>query len=311
MSIEIRHIQAFLAVATELHFGRAADRLSVAQPALSRTIQNLEEILGVQLLERTTRTVRLTEAGKTFQEHGSRVMHQLSQAVHLTRRTPSGEAGTVSVGYVDLLLTSPISEIMFRYRRQFSDVYVEFVPKSPDDLSSAVSEKQFDCGFALGPIRDSNLDTVCISVEPAVLILPVSHRLSLKPKIHLSDLRRDRFVLPPRFGWREFHKLVEKRCHEAGFPLTVAQEIHQIDALFALVGAEIGIGICPESICQTQRSGIIAREIADNSIFFETHFIWHRENNSQILASFREIVSDFALDRKAQARTKDLSLTTN
>ncbi|CAI2931853.1 LysR family transcriptional regulator [Aminobacter niigataensis] len=307
MLIEIRHIQAFLAVAAELHFGRAADRLSLAQPALSRTIQNLEEILGVQLLERTTRTVRLTEAGKTFQEHGSRVIHQLNQAIHLTRRTPTGEAGTISVGYVDLLLAGPLSEIMFRYRRQFTDVYVEFAPKSPDDLLSFVSDKQFDCGFALGPIRDSNLDTVCISVEPAVLILPVSHRLSLKTKVFLSDLAREPLVLPPRFGWREFHKSFEQKCHDAGFAPKVAQEVHQTDALFALVAAEIGIGLCPESTSQNQHSGTVAREIADNSIFYETYFVWHRESNSKILNSFIEIASEFSLDKPKLTSNQSIS----
>ncbi|OJU48149.1 MAG: hypothetical protein BGO03_17140 [Mesorhizobium sp. 61-13] len=296
MQVEIRHIQAFLAVASELHFGRAAEKLNVAQPALSRTIQNLEEFLTVQLFERNTRTVRLTEAGKILQEHGARVVHQLNQAIHLVRRAPGGEVGTISIGYVDLLLGGPIADIMSRYRRRFSDIHVEFLPKSPDELCSLVADKQFDCGFVLGPVRDTNLDTVCISIEPPVLVLPVSHKLSLKSKVQLREMARESFILPPRYGWQNFHILFDQACHAAGFTPRSSQEIHQIDALFTMVSAEVGVGICPESMLHSQRAGVVAKEISNSSLFFETNFIWNRESDSKLLENLQEIVSEYIID---------------
>jgi DNA-binding transcriptional LysR family regulator len=296
MQIEIRHIKAFLAVASELHFGRAAEKLNIAQPALSRTIKSLEEYLTVQLFERNTRTVRLTEAGKTFQEHGASVIHQLNQAVHLIRSASSEESGTISVGYVDQLLCGPVAEIMSRFRRRHDQIRIEFVPGSPDELCNLVADKQFDCGFVFGPVRDADLDSVCISVEPPVLVLPVTHRLSLKRKVHIRELAQESFILPPRYGWRNFHELFDQTCSAASFTPRKSQEVHQADALFAMVAAEMGVGICPESLLQSQRTGVVAKEISGSTLFFETSFVWNPETISGPLASLQEIVVEYIID---------------
>lgn len=296
MSIDIRHIQAFITVANELHFGRAAMRLNIAQPALSRTVQHLELLLGVQLLARTTRNVQLTEAGRTFQEQGSRVLHQLNQAIHLTRRTPRGEAGTISVGYVDVLLGGPIPEIMQRFRSAFHDVFIEFVPHSPESLVGLVSEKQLDCGFSLGPPGNSSLDAHCIAIEPFVVLLPVSHRLGIKSSVRFQDLARETFVMPPRFGWQRLHERVETLCLEAGFNPIFGQEAQQIEAVMALIAAESGIGFCPETLCSALRSGVIAKPIADKNMSLETYFITHKSTSNALLANFANIVADYAVN---------------
>lgn len=297
MSIDIRHIQAFLAVASELHYGRAASRLNVAQPALSRTVQHLEALLGVKLLDRTTRNVRLTDAGRSFQEQGSRVLHQLERAIDLTRRTPKGSSGSISIGYVDVLLGGPMPEIIQSYKSAHSGVHVELTPHSPEALLDLLAEKQLDCGFTFGEISNSELDARCVSIEPAVAILPVGHRLTLKDQIRVADLSREIFILPPKFGWRQFHKMIEANCLAAGFNPVIGQETQQIEAMMALVAAEVGIGICPESLCSAARSGVVAKTIILSDIVYESYFVWHRDQDDSVFANLMSIVSSHTVTK--------------
>lgn len=297
MSIDIRHIQAFLAVASELHYGRAASRLNVAQPALSRTVQHLEALLGVKLFDRTTRNVRLTDAGRTFQEQGTRVLHQLERTIDLTRRTPQGSSGSISIGYVDVLLGGPMPEIIQSYKTAHKGVRVELTPYSPEALLDLLAEKQLDCGFTFGEIGNTELDARCVSIEPAVALLPVGHRLTLKDQIRVADLSRETFILPPRFGWRQFHKMIETNCLEAGFNPLIGQETQQIEAMMALVAAEAGIGICPESLCSAVRSGVVAKTIAPSNIVYESYFVWHRDQIDATCADLLSIVSTHAVTR--------------
>jgi len=293
MSVEIRHMQAFLTVATELHFGRAAQKLNVAQPALSRTIQHLESILGVQLLERTTRNVQLTDAGRTFRDQSAKLLHQLDLAVQMTRGTPTGETGSLSVGYIDVLLGGPVLEILYRFQRKYPDVKVEFLPRAPDSLLQLVTEKQIDCGIALGPINDNSLDTQCIFVEPAVALLPAPHRLAFRSKVRLAELADEVFALPPRFGWGDFHQRFERLCLAEGFRPQIGQEAHESSALLAMVTAELGISVCPESMTTNLRGGVIAKPISDCPLFFESHFVWRKDNISPLVANFASVVELF------------------
>jgi DNA-binding transcriptional LysR family regulator len=293
MSIDIRHIQAFLAVARELHYGRAASRLNVAQPALSRTVQHLEALLGVKLFDRTTRNVRLTDAGRTFQEQGSRVLHQLERAVDLTRRTPEGFSGSISIGYVDVLLSGPMPEIIQTYKSAHRGVHVQLSPHSPEELLDLLAEKQLDCGFTFGKINNDELDARCVSIEPAVALLPVEHRLTLKEQIRIADLSREVFILPPRFGWSQFHKMIEANCLEAGFNPVIGQETQQIEAMMALVAADGGVGICPESLCSALRSGVVAKTIAPSEIVYESYFVWHRDQVDSAFTNLVKIVSGY------------------
>lgn len=293
MSVEIRHIQAFLAVAADLHFGRAAMKLNVAQPALSRTIQDLELLLGVQLLERTTRSVQLTDAGRIFREEGARLLHQLEQTIHMTRGARSGEIGSLSVGYIDILLGGPILEILSHYQRQYPAVRVDFVPRAPDVIAELVAEKQLDCGLALSPINDNRIDTQCIFVEPAVAVIPSGHRMAFRSKLRLGQLAEETFILPPRFGWGDLHRRLEAMCLAEGFQPRIGQEAHGSQAILGMVAADLGIGVCPESMTTSVRGGVLAKPLSDCPLYFETHFIWRKDDFSPLIRNFAAIVDSF------------------
>lgn len=298
MHIQIRHIKAFLAVARDLHFGKAAARLNIAQPALTRTIQHLEVMLGVQLLERTTRTVQLTEAGRTFCGHGTRILQELNQAIQSTQRHDDGDSGHLAVGYVDFALNGPMPSLLGKFKRAYPNVDVELVPDSPERLISGLIDKQLDCAFVLGPVRDVQLDTRCIQSEPPIVVMPVSHRLALRSKIRLADLAEEGFVLPTRNGWRPFYRGFEKLSVKSGFVPQIAQEVQHVDALLALVAAEVGIAVCPASIGVARRSGIVSSPLVGTQLLFEIYFTWHKEAVSSLLANFGGLVSRFARDAR-------------
>jgi DNA-binding transcriptional LysR family regulator len=293
MHIQIRHIQAFLAVARDLHFGKAALRLNIAQPALSRTIQHLESMLGVPLLERTTRNVQLTEAGRSFCEHGTRVLQELDKAIHCAQRSGDGSNGRLAVGYVDFALAGPMPQIFGEYKRAFPNVEIDFLSDSPEKLLALLSEKRIDCGFVVGPVRNINLDSRCIQTDPPVVVMPVAHRLALRSKIRPADLASERFVLLARDGWKPFYRRLEKVTLKAGFVPLIGQEVAHTDALLAMVAAEIGIAICPASIGNAKLSGVVAVPLIDTELVFDVHFAWYKENTSAILANLSDIVSRF------------------
>jgi len=145
----------------------------------------------------------------------------------------------------------------------------------------------------LGPVRNVHLDTRCIQSDPPVVVMPVSHRLALRSKIRLADLADEPFVLPTRNGWQPFYRRLEKLSVKSGFVPQVAQEVAHTDALLAMVGAEIGITICPASIGTVRRSGIVSQPLVGTQLVFDVHFTWHKENTSPLLANLAAVVSRF------------------
>jgi len=293
MFIEIRHVKAFLAVASELHFGRAARQLNIAQPALSRTIQHLEALLGVQLLERTSRIVELTEAGHVFREHGARAVQQLNLGAKAAQRVANGDAGSLSIGYVDFALTGPMPELVKRFRRRFPGIAVELVRQSPKSLVACLADRQLDCGFVMAPLDDETLDTRCVQSEQPVVVLPVSHRLGLKSKLRLADLAGEPFITATQNGWRPLHEAIEQLSIKAGFVPEICQEAGQVDALLALISADMGIGICPESIRLMPRSGVVTRPLLDTGLTFDIHFAWHKDGSSSPVMEMGAIVAEY------------------
>ena len=298
MHIEIRHIKAFLAVASELHFGKAANRLNIAQPALSRTIQSLEALLEVRLLERSTRSVQLTAAGQVFRDNCVQFMQQMTEGVQAAQRVGRGDMGSLSIGYVDVALLGALPAIVRRFKKRHPGAKLELTPLPPEDIARLLAERRIDCGFILGPVRDARFDLRCVQSDPAVVVMPVSHRLTLKSKIALADLSRERFVMLAQEGWSAHRQEIQHLCVKAGFIPQVSQDVQNTEAMMAFVAAETGIGICPASVQSTTRSGVVARPLVDAPLSFDLHCAWHKENATPVLAEFAATVSAYADEQR-------------
>ncbi|EYF05175.1 LysR substrate-binding domain-containing protein [Chondromyces apiculatus] len=258
--MELRHLRYFMAVAEELHFGRAAQRLHIAQPPLSRQIQDLEAELGITLFDRSPRGVELTHAGTVFLGHVRRVFGALDLAVHDARRASAGETGRVVVGYLSSLTYTGIVDLVRAYRDRFPTVDIALREMSPQEQIDALKEGRIDVGFVRAPLDEAAITHACMRSEELVVALPIDHPLAAWKRIPVAMLSREPFVTFPRHRGPGFFDQIIALCHAAGFSPRIVQEAPQID-IPSLVAAGFGISILPESIREMGRRGIVLRPL--------------------------------------------------
>lgn len=258
---EIRHLRYFVAVAEELHFGRAAQRLNIAQPGLSQQIKALETELGVPLLMRTRRRVELTAAGQVFLEEGRRALTQVERAEKLARRAASGEIGRLAIGGTEAATWVVLPQLVreFRKRHPNVDLAIREMP-SPAQLS-ALRNAEIDVGFVRPPLGTEGLVARTVLEEKLGVILPKAHPLAKRAEIPITALRDEPLVVHPArpSGWAEFMTSI---CRNAGFEPLVAQEASETATAVSFVAAGLGLTIVPVSLKGLVRPGLVYRPVA-------------------------------------------------
>lgn len=249
--MELRHLRYFVAVAEELHFGRAAKRLHIVQPTLSAQIVRLEEELGVPLLYRTKRRVELTMAGKAFLPEARQTLEQSERAIREARRAASGETGRLTIGLVGSATYSVLTEVLGVYRERFPDV--ELAPREMNtvDQVPALREGIIEVGF-LRPSQDQDTEDLTVEVlaqEPLMAVLPKNHRLCSLKLVPLKALAGEPFVLPAREREPGFYEQVKRACQDAGFAPRVAQQVTEMQVGLGLGASGMGVvGLLPASV---------------------------------------------------------------
>ena len=201
-------------------------------------------------------------------------------------------------------------QIFGEYKRAFPNVEIDFLSESPEKLLALLSEKRLDCGFVVGPVRDINLDSLCIQSGSTGGGYAGHASLGVTLKDPTSRFGNGAFLaLLARDGWKPFYRRLEKVTLKAGFVPLIGQEVAHTDALLAMVAAEIGIAICPASIGNAKLGGVVAVPLVDTQLVFDVHFTWHKENTSALLANLSDIVSRFGRGVGAvdPARTGELT----
>lgn len=261
MDIELRHLRYFVAVAEELHFGRAARRLHLAQPPLSQQIRKLEEIVGCPLFTRTSRAVRLTSAGTAFLERARHTLRKVEGDLEEARRVGRGEIGSLNVGFIGSGMLTPLPAMLGRYRKRFSEVNLQLREFYTASALQALRDGTIDVGFLrdAGPTDDFMVEPL-IS-EPFIAIVPKRSPLSSKASISPADLRNEPFVFfSPSVGSRAYAKSISV-CEEHGFRPRVVQEAPQFLTIIQLVGAGLGVTITPACVQQITTSSVVARKL--------------------------------------------------
>jgi DNA-binding transcriptional LysR family regulator len=291
--MELRHLRYFSTVATELHFGRAAEKLHIAQPPLSKQIQDLEAELGFELFNRTKRSISLTPAGQAFLVEVTQIFQQLDRAIDIGRKTSRGELGQISIGFVGSATYNILPVMLQQFRDRYPHVQIELHELTTDRQLIWLREGRIDIGLIRPPIIDRDLNIQVIFQESLVVALPINHHLARLDKIELRLLATEPFILFPRQLAPGLYDPIISICQAAGFSPQVVQECIQMQTIVSLVSANMGVSILPESIQEAQRQGVVYRSITA-SLGIEKlatiSIVWRMNDDSPTIQRLLEIV---------------------
>ena len=294
--LELRHLRYFVAVAEELHFGRAARRLGITQPPLSLQIQRLETELGVRLFERTNRRVELTPAGKALLAEGRHVLADFDNATKAAQRAARGETGSLTVAFAASVMFLSLPRIIRRFRAQFPSVRLELRVLPTGSQIVALRNGELDIGFLREPPPDAELTTETVMREELLLALSKRHALASRKRLRLIDVANEDFVLFPRDLAPGLHAHVLAVCAEAGVHPRIVQTSRELYTTVSLVEAGLGVTIIPASVRQMGWRGVRYYPIRSPSAVTRIDAAWRSDNASPILPAFVEIARSEARD---------------
>src|SRR2546427_1663562 len=287
--MELRHLRYFVHVAEEQHYGRAAERLRVAQPALSRQIQDLEEEIGFRLFDRLPRGVKISAAGKSFLDDARRILQQINEATARAKRVASGQSGTLRVGFVESISWHGVVPDSFRqFRERQPDVELQLKPLSSAEQIEAVRTGQLDAGF-LFTIANISRELAELPVASLNLMLaaPKGHPLTKLKKLRLRDLNDTAFVWFPRRESPAYYDRLMHECFRGGLQSPhIVQEAVNEATILSLVSCRMGVAFvsgatrwrCPESV--------VVLPVTDLNLPLPLALIWRKDNVSPLLAKF-------------------------
>ena len=287
--MELRHLRYFVAVAEELHFGRAAERLRIAQPPLSRQIKDLEREVGTPLFERVPRGVELTPAGQAFLPEARLTLAQAERTQRTAQRAALGETGRLRVGFVEAATHSGIlPDVLGFFRVHLPAIGLSLFELDPLRQAEAFRDGRIDLGILQGSMLESArwLREESIYTEPIVLAVPADHRLAGRTRFTLASLAEEAFVLFPRQTDPALFDDIVSRCRTVGFSPRVVQEATGWHTLTSLVGAGVGIGFVPKSITTFQQPGVAYRSVPDLSVQMMLSAVWRAGEKSPVRERF-------------------------
>ncbi|MCC5658152.1 LysR family transcriptional regulator [Nostoc sp. XA010] len=292
--MELRHLRYFVTLAEELHFGRAAERLHIAQPPLSEQIRQLEGELGFELFYRTKRKVQLTEAGQVFLDEVQQIMRQLQQAIQVGRQTSCGEIGQLVVGFVSSVAYNILPIILRTFRSCVPGVSIELHELTTDQQLEWLREGRMDVGLLRPPVEENRFSCETIFQESLMVALPEAHLLASQFNVCLTSLANEPFILFPRILAPGLYDLIISLCQQAGFSPKVAQEAIQMQTIVSLVAAEMGVAIVPASLQNLQRIGVIYKTLEEPTSKVAIAMIWRNNETSPTVLRLVEIVKQAA-----------------
>jgi len=260
--LDLRKLRAFLAVSEELHFGRAANRLGMAQPPLSQLIRRLEETLGLGLFVRDTRKVELTPAGEALAGLARDVLALLGGGLQHVTAIGRGEAGRLAVGFTPTVALDVLPRVISSFRCIYPAIEIALFEMLPDPLHEALKTRAIDVAIMREPSEDLGTLSIPLLTESFVAVLPTSHRLAdPETAFDLAELRDEPFVLfPHNRGSKNMAKMLAL-CAEASFLPRIVQEVPGWQTAISMVGAGIGVSIQPSSVTRLQLPGVVYRPI--------------------------------------------------
>jgi DNA-binding transcriptional LysR family regulator len=294
--MELRHLRYFVAVAEELNFTRAAEKLRLAQPSLTRQIRSLEEELGVRLLNRSKTRVTLTEEGRSFLVDAKRLVAQSLESVEAVQRLSRGETGQLNLGYLSKFNFDVLPRTLLEFSRACPEIAVNLFDMSPAEQLRALDARKIDLGFVgVRPTNHKNLSLAweCIGQHQLVVALPSGHPLAKKTKVKMEDLKALFFVAMSEATHPGSHAWLREVCQQAGFVPRVLQDVELESDLMIFVADGLGVTLAREQIRNLPHPGVVFRPLTPpmKSGYW---IAWQQENRSKCLHTYVEIVKNLA-----------------
>lgn len=287
MHFDLKHLSTFVAVAEELNFHRAAERLAMAQPAVSRLVQELETRLGLKLLERTTRSVRLTGAGRYLLGESRQILNRMEVAEHTARMLDAGTKGVLRVGYTTITGHSLVPDISLEFRNENPQIKLDLSYHSSPAQRDLIIRDEIDIGFLVGSFKSPEIETCLVATHPVIALLPPDHPLCEKAELTVADLVKEPLIIGTDAEWPTFRRIVVDMFQKEGHIIHVAQEATSLLGILGLVTAGMGITI----FCGLPRfcgsEAIVSRPIRTKTpVIVETHVAWKRSKTSKTIHRF-------------------------
>lgn len=302
MTLAIDDFQAIVVLGETLHFGRAAERLHVSQPALSKRIRRIEEQVGGPLLIRRYRDVRLTEAGRLLAGRGRHLLHDAAATVALSQRAARGEAGLLRVGFGIASILGLLPGVLLRFRRDYPDVELQLRDMSTPEQISALVEGTIDVGFVRLPVSDGRL-----LMRPVIherLAAALGPRSPWSPRLGLRSVAAEPFIIIARARSASFYDHALSICAASGFTPRVVQEANELFTVLSLVGAGLGVSLVPRSAALMRLPGVRFREVNLPTAAWNIAIAWRRDSGrAPLVERFAAMVSTprAALSRPSRA----------
>ncbi|PID23226.1 LysR family transcriptional regulator [Sporosarcina sp. P3] len=287
--MELRQLRYFIAVAEELNFSRAAERLHITQPPLSMQIQNLEKEMGILLFNRTNRRVELTAAGQHFYQDVVKIIDSLEGSIENAKRIHLGKLGSLRVGFVGSATYDILPAVLRVFRKQFPDVQVHISELSTAAQLEALRQNEIDVGVLRPPILDDTLHTEIVSIRPCVLAVPKQHPLLELEVVTLEDLKPYPFVLLSPKTWPGFYTEILGLCHPV-----IQQEALEFQTVIGLVAAGLGIAIVPQSTMNLHTQEVVYIDSIQQLPLASMGVTYRRSDQSILVKAFCEIAVQVA-----------------
>jgi DNA-binding transcriptional LysR family regulator len=300
--VELRHLRYFVAVAETLHFGRAAERLHIAQPPLSQQIRRLEAELGVRLLHRNSRRVDLSDAGRLFLVEARRTLAHADRAARVAIRAGRGELGRLAIGYMASAELTVFPRVLPAFRRRYPNVELALQILAPREQFRRLRAGQLDVGFVRLPARDRMLSIVPIFREPLVAVLPDRHALARAQAVSLRALRDEPFVLFPRPHAPGYYDALMEICRRSGVNPKLVQESEKLQTIMSLVAMGRGVSLMPRCVTDLARKGVVCRPLRPRIPDTELGLVYDPTNRSSLVRAFVSLTGDI-LVKPSRARS--------
>lgn len=281
-------IRSFVIVAQELNFRRSAERLNLDQSALTRRIQKLEQILGIRLLERTTREVALTPAGQSYYRDNALLIARHEESIQTARRVAQGKEGNLRIGYMAFAATELMPQAVARFQRVAPEIHVSLRYISTQAQKLALAHDEIDIGYLIGPFEHHDFHSVLLASELLYVVTPKNHEILRKYTISPKDLAGQRLILGDPRDWEEYRWRLTEMFSAEGVTLDVGIEASTTLALIGLVAAGMGITIYPESLIGFLGKNVETRPIIHPNFRSRTVLAWKRSNRSEQVRRFVE-----------------------